>query len=128
MTGNFSLSKHWKLIVFLAVAIAALVVYASVNPENTWWMPKCPVHLITGLDCPGCGSQRALHSLLNGNFAAAFHYNAFLILLLPFLIFLGVVEINRKKWPKTYKKLGHPAIVIPLFLLVVAWTVWRNIP
>ncbi len=35
--------------------------------------PRCLFKLITGYECPGCGSQRAFHSLLHGDIAAAWH-------------------------------------------------------
>ena len=44
----------------------------------------CIFHLITGLQCPGCGISRMFLSLFRLDFAAAFHYNgAVLCLLAP---------------------------------------------
>ena len=39
--------------------------------------------MITGLNCPGCGTARGLHQLLHGNFVAAFEFNPLLVILLP---------------------------------------------
>lgn len=43
----------------------------------------CPFHAITGLRCPGCGSQRALHALLHGDLSTTFKMNALWILAIP---------------------------------------------
>ena len=36
----------------------------------------CPILALTGIPCPGCGMTRAYLSLLQGDVAAAFSYNA----------------------------------------------------
>ena len=43
--------------------------------------PKCLFFSLTGLQCPGCGSQRALHSLLHLDLVAALRYNAYMVFL-----------------------------------------------
>jgi hypothetical protein len=39
----------------------------------------CPIKSNFGLDCPGCGSQRAFISLLKGNLMESLNYHAALI-------------------------------------------------
>ncbi len=74
-----------KIMALLLLIAAALILYAHFDPEDGGLFPRCIFLQLTGFKCPGCGSQRALHQLLHGNLAAAFHYNAFLVILLPYL-------------------------------------------
>jgi hypothetical protein len=37
----------------------------------------CPVHLLTGWDCPGCGMTRAVLLLARGDVAASLHQHPF---------------------------------------------------
>ncbi len=67
----------------LAVAVAAAL-YAF-DPRKPGIYPVCPFLALTGCYCPGCGTLRALHMLLNGNAAAALGYNALAALALPFV-------------------------------------------
>src|SRR6266513_4699752 len=69
-------------------ALAATVLFVILfffSPSQYPFYPRCPLHAMTGLHCPGCGSLRAVHSLLHGDIGAALHFNALLILSLPFL-------------------------------------------
>ena len=112
----------------ILVALAAIVaVYALFDPAETWWMPRCPVHALTGWDCPGCGSQRAIHSLLRGDVAAAFGFNAFLILISPYLVALAVAELNRHRWARAYRRLTSSPVIYTLLALIVLWSVARNL-
>lgn len=90
-------------------------------------MPKCPVKVLTGLDCPGCGSQRALHALLTGDVAAAFRFNALLLLLLPYVAVIAVLEFTGRRHLRLYRVLGSPAAIAIVLALVVVWTVVRNL-
>ncbi len=77
-----------KRILFLAGALAAVsaaVVLFQFNPAEHAFYPACTFHQLTGLQCPGCGSTRALHQLLHGHVVTALHLNALLVLALPAL-------------------------------------------
>ncbi len=79
-----------RLFVVLVLLIGLVVLYRF-NPIDYIWMPKCPFKMITGLQCPGCGGQRAIYSLLHGHVAEALHYNYFLVYAGPYA-FLFVVQ------------------------------------
>lgn len=111
----------------IIAGIGLLAVYALFDPASTDWMPKCPVHLFTGWECPGCGSQRAIHALLHGDIAEAFAFNAFMVILLPYLVILSVAELNSRKWPRLHRVLTHPDLILVILGLIVLWTLLRNL-
>lgn len=117
-------SLFWGL---LLIGGGLLLLYAMVDPATTVWMPKCFIHVVTGWDCPGCGSQRAVHALLHGDFRGAFAANAFLVCLLPYLLLLAYAELRKRHHPKLYRALCNPGVIAALMFLVVVWTVFRNI-
>ena len=49
------------------------------------WLP-CPFHLLTGLDCPGCGVTRMCLALLRLDLSAAWSSNPGLLVLSPLLL------------------------------------------
>ena len=124
-----SLSSSGKILLIAGgcLAVSAVVVYSIFNPAECWWMPKCPVHLLTGHQCPGCGTQRALFLLLHGDFAQAFKANALLFLLAPYLLTAGIAELYRSRLPRLFKALMHPFSVLMILILIVIWTIMRNI-
>lgn len=116
----------------LLYAVAALAVllgifaYASVDPA-THWFPRCPIYVLTGLKCPGCGSQRALHQLLHFHFRAAFGYNALVVASLPLLAFAIAAELLRDRLPGLRAFLGRRVVAWVLVGIIAAWTVGRNV-
>jgi hypothetical protein len=74
---------------------AGLLIYFAFDPTKVSFFPPCLFHEITGLDCPGCGAQRALHQLLHGNIIAAFRLNAMFVLSLPIVALFGPRFISR---------------------------------
>ena len=50
----------------------------------------CLFTLLTGHHCWGCGLSRALWSLVQGDFLAAYRYNPSIYLLLGFFIYRGI--------------------------------------
>ena len=122
-----ALRRRSLIFLSLLIGVALLMLYAFFEPAETWWMPRCPINFFTGLECPGCGSQRAMHALLHGEFREAFTQNALLIFAIPFILFIGIVEINRKNWPKLYEKITRPAVIISVLVIITGWTLWRNL-
>ena len=106
--------------------VAALVLYFF-DPVRVPIYPVCQFHRLTGLDCPGCGSLRAMHALLHGQIDAALHFNLLLVLSMP--LFAGLA--GRYFWRQ---KKGLPGLAIPtswLWIYLAAWVVFgvvRNMP
>ena len=73
----------YKYLIILGIVLMGCILYYYIDPCSITVAPKCPVKLLTGLDCPGCGFQRALHASLHANFIEAIHYNLFLLIALP---------------------------------------------
>jgi hypothetical protein len=113
----------------LLLIVAALAVVASGNPAERSWMPTCPTWQYLGVLCPGCGSTRATHWLLQGELARAFHFNpALLILGVP----LGILLVGSLT---ATALLGRRTIVtLPAWIgygvavLLVLYMVARNLP
>ncbi|HEY0369417.1 MAG TPA: DUF2752 domain-containing protein [Chthoniobacterales bacterium] len=57
----------------LAVVALFALVLRNVDPAASPLHPSCGA--LTGLPCIFCGTTRALHHLLNGNFARALYFN-----------------------------------------------------
>ncbi len=81
------------------------------------YMLPCLFKSLTGIPCPGCGGQRAVLDLLNGNFIDAFlMYPA----IYPLLILGGLVVVNLFFPFKQYSKL------MTLFGIISATTMLIN--
>jgi len=88
-------------------------------PQAYW--PKCPIYLVTGFFCPGCGGLRATDSLIHGDLAGALDQN-FLILLIPILVLAAFWLQNGKnrnieKW-----------FVISVVSMSIGFAILRNVP
>nr|WP_081710923.1 DUF2752 domain-containing protein [Prevotella nigrescens] len=92
-------------------------------------MPKCPFKLITGLQCPGCGLQRALHALLQGNILEAIHYNYFFLFAGPYIFLFGVrALLTQSKLKNKITKIIEDRRFIWLYIILFfVWLVVRNI-
>ena len=106
----------------------AMAFYFAYDPAAQGSLfPKCMFRVFTGYQCPGCGSQRALHALLHGHLAEAVHYNAALpvggLLLLLYL----TAEWKRLSWPRFYMALNNRWMGMGLLLSLLAWWVLRNV-
>ena len=100
----------------IAGAIGIFILYRF-DPVTTRGFPQCVFHSLTGLQCPGCGTTRALHALLHGNVAAAWHFNAALFFFVPFASAARV-------WPRFATR---PATAWFAVAATIAWWIGRNV-
>jgi hypothetical protein len=107
-------------------ALAALPVIYFNNP-NTTHVPLCPLHALTGLNCPLCGGTRAVYALMHGDVATAIRDNAPFVLGLPLIAFVllrwtgnAVSCQQRRMLPRT--------VWLVLLALIVVFGVVRNLP
>lgn len=109
------------------ILIPLIVVYFIYNP-NDHIFPKCMFFQLTGLQCPGCGSQRAIHQLLHGNLVEAYHYNALLVMSIPWM--LAIFFAHLCKWERKERLnriILHRNVVNAYLLIFVCWWIFRNI-
>lgn len=116
-----------RKICIVSVVVIAGLIYFFFNPADSNLFPKCPFYWLTGLKCPGCGSQRAIHSLLHLDLETAFKYNALLIFSLPIIIILGYAELNRIKHSNLYLKIHKAEFIWGYFIATIGWWISRNI-
>ena len=65
----------------------------------------CPMVIIFGLPCPGCGTTRAASNFFHMNFDKAIEYNEIMALtLLPAYFFFLVTEVIWYLYNKIFKK------------------------
>lgn len=127
------LTKKKRVWIGMAIIIALLTgiyLYAHYNPENTSFFPKCPVYMLTGYKCPGCGSQRAFHHLFQGDFLTAFRYNPLMILLIPYVLCGIYIEYIADRADPRISRFrafffGKWAILV-LAIVILFYIIWRN--
>ena len=109
-------------------AVTGVVVLYNNDPATSRFYPPCIFHLLTGLDCPGCGGTRALYHLLHGHFALALHYNAMLVIFGPFLLGGAVSEGRRiAKGAEAPLIIQKPWTAWSTIALLVGWAIFRNL-
>lgn len=123
MTPSFS-----RRLFPLLIALALGALYFA-DPTDSAYPIKCVFNLLTGWQCPACGAQRALHTLLHGQFSAAWQLNPYLLCLLPYFGALILTECflegrRRQQWRAVLE--GKPAIAI-CFIAAIGWTIARNL-
>lgn len=115
------------LVVAVLVMLVLGFIYYALDPSTSDAFPRCSFLSLTGYKCPGCGSQRAVHALLNGDVAGAFRFNALLMIAVPWMGLCLFAESRRTRNPRLYARL-NPELLMWLFLaLTLSWWLLRNI-
>jgi len=126
--GSALAADRLPLFAFAAGAAACAAVFAQTSPYHSGsWLPACPFHALTGLYCPGCGSTRALFSLLHGDPARAFSMNPAMVLALPLLLamVLGQAGLVPAALSAPVRALARPKAWL---VVLVLFGVLRNLP
>ena len=120
---------RWRFIFLAVAALPCLAFLAARNPEDSGTFPPCPFLALTGYNCPGCGTLRGLHQLLNGNLLAAMDFNPLMVLSLPFLLYAFLTATLECTWGLRLPKMFVPSRLIwGLLAVVILFAVLRNLP
>lgn len=128
MPTEFMYRRSTVIGIWLLLIAGAVYVFVF-EPGRSGFFPLCPFRLLTGLQCPGCGTTRALHELLHGHLLAAFMLNPLLLLALPFALYAFVrysVLALRGRSPRP-NALPAPYIYAIFFVILGFW-IFRNTP
>lgn len=104
-----------------------VLLYRIIDPAISYLMPKCIFKMLTGYDCPSCGSQRALHALLNGQVYEAVMFNPFIFVIAPYLVAVLYASFSKSKIAISIRVVTHHYITITIYLIIyILWWVLRN--
>ena len=115
--------------ILLLVIIGVAVLFYFLDPIKYTIFPQCLFHSLTGGYCPGCGSQRALHSLLHLDFASVAGYNFLFLPAALFILYHYTHPLLNKafswKLPNLFYMKQTPWIVLTI---VILFWIARNLP
>lgn len=116
--------------IIILLFVAAVCIYGNYSPtDKNMWFPKCPFKLLTGWSCPGCGIQRAVHAILNGEWGEALAYNYFFVISIPYSSIICVAYGLRKlhKSERISELFEHRILAMAYVYCFFAWFIIRNI-
>ena len=100
---------------------AILLVFAYFVLLRKIFVTTCPMVLITGLPCPGCGMTRAFFRFLHLDFSGAWEIHPFIYPFLIFVIWFGIrryiygIDDTEKVWK----------IAAAIGILMILFYIWR---
>ena len=112
--------RRYGVLLFVGLAYYVFVSLTNVG------IP-CPVRLITGLQCPGCGISRMLMSLVRLDLKAAFQYNPVVLLTMPIILFCVIrSDIDYIRTGRNSLDRYQPVWIAELVILLI-FGIIRNI-
>ena len=112
-------------LIIMAVA-AAVAVYFLLDP-SAGVFPRCMFLTLTGWQCPGCGSQRALHALLHGEPGRAWAFNQLFAIEIPLIALLLVLWCLPGRFPRLERALYSRSFILAMLSIIIFWTIYRNL-
>jgi hypothetical protein len=123
-----SKSKPIFPILIAIMLLGVLLLYFFWNPSNNNFFPKCPLYSLTGIYCPGCGSQRAMHQIIHGNIIEGLRHNYLIALLGIVLLYQALLFMVHKLYNKSFYNILHQSLTIKIILvLILVFWLLRNI-
>ena len=116
----------WRRVLAVAVVVAVVWLFLLfLFDPGAGGFPTCPFRSLTGLLCPGCGAQSALHDLLHGRVGEAFEHNAALVMGFPLIgMQWGAHRLGLLNGPCT----RGSRLASIWALALIGWGILRNLP
>jgi hypothetical protein len=117
-----------KLISGICILCGLICLY-FIKPVPGGLYPPCPFRYLTGYYCPGCGSLRAMNSLLHGRIVEALDYNPLMVISIPFIAYLCISDLNMKVKGKGFlnRHLFSPLLYKIIMAMIIIFWIARNI-
>jgi hypothetical protein len=112
---------------WFGITLAIVTALFVFDPAVTPWFPSCPWYALTGWSCPFCGSLRALHALLHGQFDAALRLNPLTTIGALAAVTAGAHDLLRPSRPALTHRLLSLCFSLPAIALAAAFGVLRNL-
>ena len=110
-----------------AALLAGLAVVYKFPPAEYAFYPRCPLYAATHWLCPGCGSTRALYSLLHADLYGALHYNLLFTLLAPVVLaWLGFCCYRVMRYDQFPRLVIPRGLAVCLVVAALLFTIARN--
>jgi hypothetical protein len=110
------------------IALAAAMLLRFPPEQYAQFYPQCPVYRLLHLQCPGCGTTRALAALLHGHVLQAFRLNALTTLLvMPAAIYAGICYARFLQRKPLYLPQPSPSAIDAALSAVAFFMVVRNL-
>lgn len=85
----FGDSKKVKAFIVILVLVLTPIILKQISISNLEKAPTlCFYKNITGKECWGCGTSRAVVSIMNFDFRQAYDFNKRIVIVFPLLVFL----------------------------------------
>ena len=117
-------SRRLSVTLMSAIILATIVLFRC-PPTQYAFYPRCPFETLFHLQCPGCGTTRAIACLLHGRVLEALRSNPLTVCTLP----LAAVYAAIRSLRASVRSLGppSPAILYASFTVVTLFTILRNL-
>lgn len=118
-TTSAKVSASRAIRLALIVGLAGLLLVSKI--------PLCPVAVLTGHPCPGCGLTRATFAALHGDFAMAHAFHPLVWLAAPLVAISGVVAAHgylttgRMRFGDRVSRFLTPPLFVAYVLLIALW-------
>lgn len=115
--------------VFPIFVLGMLFAYYYIDTSKVAFPLHCVWNDLTGTDCPSCGTQRALHSLMHCRIKEALSYNIFFVISVPYAL-LAVISTwyNYHGLFDRVKTYIFRSYILKLYvILFFSWWIVRNI-
>ena len=111
------------------IVLGAFLIYTLIDPIALGLGIPCPFHAVTGLHCPGCGSQRAIHCAVRGDLSGVSANNVLLWPAVAIVIYHNGVQLyNRNASTPITNYLYKKRTAIIIVTIVILFWILRNIP
>ncbi len=124
-----SLIKNYgKQIAVCGFFLCIFCIYYFIDPSKSAFFLRCPLNLVTGYECAGCGVQRAFHELLHFRFLQAFKYNPLFVVAIPILLIIIILRFfkSNKNTVALNRMISSRTFVILVLVIVFVFSLLKN--